>query len=62
MRDLTGKMVEVGTAGLLYVGKLIETAEHEIVLESDTGWVSIPMDRIVFIREKEEDAPPFLFP
>ncbi len=61
MRDLTGKMVEVGTAGLVYVGKLVEAAESEVLLESDTGWVSIPMDRIVFIREKEEDSPPFLF-
>ena len=49
-------MVEVGTAGLVYTGKLIETGETEVLLESDLGWVSIPMDRIVYIREKEEET------
>ncbi len=62
MKDLTGRMVEVGTAGIVYEGKLVEAGESEVLLESETGWVSIPMDRIVFIREKEENAPPFLFP
>ncbi len=62
MKELTGKMVEVGTVGLVYEGKLIETGESEVLLDSGMGWVSIPMDRIVFIREKEENSPPFLFP
>ncbi len=53
MIDLTGKIVEVGTADIVYTGKLVEIGESEVLLESDSGWVSVPMARIAYIREKE---------
>jgi hypothetical protein len=53
VRDLIGKIVEVGTAETLYVGKLIEINDNEVHLETDSGWLVIPNERIAFVREKE---------
>jgi hypothetical protein len=52
MRDLIGKTVEVGTLETTYTGCLIEINETETYLQSETGWIVIPIDRIAFIREK----------
>ena len=53
MIDLIGKIVEVGTVETLYVGTLIETNENEVHLETESGWLVIPNERIAFVREKE---------
>jgi ribosome maturation factor RimP len=53
MIDLTGKMVTVETAETTYTGKLVEIGEEEVYLESETGWIVIPVDKIASIREKE---------
>jgi hypothetical protein len=50
--DLIGKIVEVVTEEIIYTGKLIEIGEDEVHLESESGWVVIPVDRIAVIREK----------
>lgn len=55
MIELIGKIVEIGAVDTIYVGKLIEVNEDEIHLESESGWIVIPMDRIAFIREKNND-------
>jgi len=55
MTDLIGKIVEVGTVETLYYGKLIEINENEVHLQTDTGWLVVPLDRVAFVREKETD-------
>jgi len=62
MRDtLTGlvrKRVEVlARGGITYRGIFIEANENEIYLKGDTGWVTVPMDRVVSVKEEglEED-------
>lgn len=53
MTDLIGKIVDVETPDVIYTGKLIEIGEEEVHIESESGWVVIPVDRIVLIREKK---------
>lgn len=55
MIDLIGLLVQVGTGEAIYEGKLVEINEFEIHIESDSGWVVIPMDRVAYVREKGED-------
>ena len=55
MIDLIGSIVEVGTVEAVYEGKLVEINEYELHLESDSGWVVVPMERIAYVREKTED-------
>jgi hypothetical protein len=52
--DLIGKLVIVETDEMLYEGKLVEIGEDEVHLESELGWVVIPMERVTSIREKED--------
>jgi hypothetical protein len=54
MIDLIGKVVEVGTPETTYVGKLVEVNEEEVYLETDSGWVVVPIDKIAYIREPED--------
>ncbi len=54
MMELVGKIVEVGTPETLYVGKLVEVNEEEVHLESESGWIVIPIERVMFIRKKED--------
>jgi hypothetical protein len=54
MIDLVGKIVEVVTEEIIYTGKLIEIGEDEVHLESESGWIVIPIDRIAIVREKED--------
>ncbi|MDI6890858.1 MAG: hypothetical protein QMC83_07985 [Thermodesulfovibrionales bacterium] len=53
MLDLVGKIVEVETGEMTYTGRLIEVGEDEVQLESESGWITIPVDMIAFIREKK---------
>jgi hypothetical protein len=55
MIELIGTIVEVGTLETIYEGKLVEVNEQEIYLESESGWIVIPIDRVAFVRAKEED-------
>ncbi len=52
MIELIGKIVEVETSEITYTGKLIEVGEDEVYLESEGGWITVPIDKIAFIREK----------
>ncbi|MDH5202605.1 MAG: hypothetical protein OEZ31_07875 [Nitrospirota bacterium] len=53
MFDLIGKIVEVQTADMMYVGKLIEIGEVDVHLESESGWVIVPVERIMSIKKKD---------
>jgi hypothetical protein len=53
MDDLIGKIVVVETPETTYTGKLVEMGEEEVHLESELGWIVIPVERIASIREKE---------
>lgn len=52
--DLIGKIVIVETFETTYTGKLIEIGVEDVHLETDMGWIVIPVDRVAGIKEKEE--------
>jgi hypothetical protein len=47
---LIGKEVIVEADGIIYRGELIEVTEEETYLKSETGWITIPMEKISSIR------------
>ena len=53
MNDLIGKLVVVETQETTYSGKLVEIGEEEVYLESEQGWIVIPVERVTSIREKD---------
>jgi hypothetical protein len=53
MVDLVGKIVDVETPDMVYTGKLIEIGEEDVHLESESGWIVVPVDRIINIKEKD---------
>ncbi len=53
MIDLTGKIVIVETQETTYTGRLVEIGEEDVHLETDMGWIVIPVERVTSIREKE---------
>ncbi len=53
MTELIGKLVTVETVETVYTGKLVEVGEEEVHLESELGWIVVPVDRIVSIRGKD---------
>jgi hypothetical protein len=54
MQNLLGKTVVVETYETTYTGTLVELGEKEVYLQSDTGWIVIPMDRVTSMEEKED--------
>jgi hypothetical protein len=54
MQDLVGKTVIVDTFETTYTGTLVELGDQEVYLQSDTGWIVIPIDRVTNIKEKED--------
>ena len=52
--DLIGKLVIVETLETTYSGKFIEIGEEEVHLETEMGWIVIPVERIASIRQKED--------
>jgi hypothetical protein len=55
MIEHIGSFVEVGTVEAIYAGRLAEVNEQEIHIESESGWVVIPLDRIAYVREKKDE-------
>ncbi len=51
MQELTGKEVEVVTFETVYRGILVEIGESEVYLQSDIGWLAVPVEKIVEIKE-----------
>lgn len=54
MIDLIGTVVEVGTGEATYEGRLVEVGEYELHLESESGWIVIPVERIAYVRQKSD--------
>lgn len=52
--DLIGKLVIVETLETTYSGKFIEIGEEEVHLETEMGWIVIPVERVASIRQKED--------
>ncbi len=50
MQELTGKEVEVTTFDTVYRGILIEVGEVDVHLQSESGWIVIPVEKIVDIK------------
>jgi hypothetical protein len=55
MIELLGKEVIVIANDITYTGKLVEIGEEEVHLESESGWVVIPLEWVAVIKEKEKD-------
>jgi hypothetical protein len=55
MDNLIGKIVEVSANNITYTGKLVEISETEVYLEGESGWIVIPVERVVAVREKEAE-------
>jgi hypothetical protein len=55
MIELLGEYVEVIANNITYAGKLVEIGEEDVYLESESGWVVIPVERVSIIRKKEKD-------
>lgn len=53
MLDLIGKLVTVETPETVYAGRLVEIGETEVYLESEMGWMVIPTERVISVREKD---------
>ncbi len=50
--ELIGKTVVVESIDeITYTGKLIEVGEEEVHLESESGWIVVPTDRVLSIRK-----------
>lgn len=54
MQDLVEKDVEVLALETTYKGKLIEIGETEVYLLAESGWIAIPVEKIISIKEKED--------
>lgn len=57
MMELIGKRVEVGTPEMIYLGKLVEVNDEEVYLESEAGWIVVPVNHVAYIREASEETP-----
>lgn len=49
----TGNLVEVIAEGITYRGILKELGENEIYLESESGWIVIPMEKVADMKIAE---------
>lgn len=54
MIDLIGRFVEVTANDITYRGRLVEISETEIHLESDLGWIVIPIEQVASIQEETD--------
>ncbi len=54
MLDLIGKYVEVIANDITYAGRLVEIGEEEVYIETDLGWIVIPVQNVAVIKEKEK--------
>ncbi len=55
MLELTGRKVVVYANDITYTGRLVEVGESELHLETETGWVTIPLEHVVYVRETDEE-------
>jgi hypothetical protein len=55
MQHLIQKKVEVITGDMTYEGVLIEIGESEVQLQGRTGWIVVPLEKVLHIREVDQD-------
>ena len=53
MENLIGREVEVIANFITYTGKLVEISETEVHLETEGGWIVIPVEQVVSVRERD---------
>ncbi len=53
MQELVGREVEVSTMETIYRGTLIEIGETEIYLQSQYGWITIPIEKVADVKAVE---------
>lgn len=56
MRHLLQKKVEVITGETTYRGILIEVGVSEIQLQGENGWIVVPSERVLDIREVDQES------
>lgn len=56
MQHLIHKNVEVITSETTYRGILIEVGISEIQLQGETGWIVVPLEKVLEVREAEEQG------
>ncbi len=54
LRKLLKKRVRVIGGGVAYEGKLIEATSESILLKTDSGFVSVGLDRVSAVTSTEE--------
>ncbi len=54
MQEFIGKEVEVTTVETVYRGTLIEISENEIMLQSQSGWIAVSMNKVTDVRAVDE--------
>lgn len=50
MEELIGKQVIVTTFETTYRGMLVEIGEQELHLRAESGWIVVPVERVVEIK------------
>ncbi len=50
IQELIGKEVEVSTVEVMYRGILIEVGESEVQLQSESGCIIIPVEKVMDIK------------
>lgn len=50
MQEMVGREVRVNTGDIEYRGLLVEIGEADVHLESEAGWIVIPLENIVDIQ------------
>lgn len=70
LASLLRKRVEVSArGGITYKGLFVEANESELYLKCETGWVTVPMERVISVKEegaedtewKNKDVDPTFF-
>jgi hypothetical protein len=56
IEELIGKEVEVIALDIVSRGVLVEVNDKEVHLQSERGWIVIPMDRVMDIKEKIKES------
>ncbi len=53
MIELIGKLVEVVSRETTYTGTLVEMNDKELYLQTEMGWLVLPIDNVLAVNEKE---------
>lgn len=54
MHELIGRKIEVNTGEIIYRGVLIEITDEELHLQSEYGWISVPLEKVAEVKAVEQ--------